>query len=124
MAFFIPLDITRPESIANAVKTIEDRYGRLDILVNNAARLPVTPADQHNPSDISQELLAEYMNINFLAQVAVTQAFLPLLRLRCEARGVAGLPEGRWADGVFLYPLGWSPNGQPMVTGRDLAFLE
>lgn len=82
----IQLDITQPQSIAAAVKKITDEFGYLDILVNNAARLPVTPADQHNPSDISQELLGEYMNINFMAQVAVTQAFLPLMRKSAAGR--------------------------------------
>jgi NAD(P)-dependent dehydrogenase (short-subunit alcohol dehydrogenase family) len=85
-AFFVPLDITRAQSIAAAVKQIEDRFGWLDVLVNNAARLPITPEDQHNPSDISRELLAEYMNINFMAQVAVTQAFLPLIKLSAAGR--------------------------------------
>jgi NAD(P)-dependent dehydrogenase (short-subunit alcohol dehydrogenase family) len=85
-AHCIALDITQSASIAAAVQQIKDQFGRLDILVNNAARLPVTLADQHNPSDISQELLGEYMNINFMAQVAVTQAFLPLIRLSISGR--------------------------------------
>jgi NAD(P)-dependent dehydrogenase (short-subunit alcohol dehydrogenase family) len=85
-AHFVQLDITKSESITAAVKQVNDQFGRLDILVNNAARLPITPADQHNPSDISQELLGQYMNINFMAQVAVTQTFLPLIRLSTAGR--------------------------------------
>lgn len=84
-AFTINLDITKPDSIALAVKTVENRFGCLDVLVNNAARLP-TPADKDTPSTISGELLAEFVNINFLAQVAVTQAFLPLIRLSRAGR--------------------------------------
>jgi NAD(P)-dependent dehydrogenase (short-subunit alcohol dehydrogenase family) len=68
-AYFVSLDITEAESIAAAVKRVEDQFGRLDVLINNAARLPVKPEDQHNPSDISRNLLGEYMNINFMAQV-------------------------------------------------------
>jgi NAD(P)-dependent dehydrogenase (short-subunit alcohol dehydrogenase family) len=85
-AHFVQLDITKSESITAAVKQVNDQFGRLNILVNNAARLPITPADQHNPSDISQELLGQYMNINFMAQVAVTQTFLPLIRLSTAGR--------------------------------------
>jgi NAD(P)-dependent dehydrogenase (short-subunit alcohol dehydrogenase family) len=85
-AYFVSLDITEAESIAAAVKRVEDQFGRLDVLINNAARLPVKPEDQHNPSDISRNLLGEYMNINFMAQVAVTNAFLPLIRLSAAGR--------------------------------------
>jgi NAD(P)-dependent dehydrogenase (short-subunit alcohol dehydrogenase family) len=84
-AYTITLDITKPDSIALAVKTVESRFGCLDVLVNNAARLP-TSADKDTPSTISGELLAEFVNINFLAQVAVTQAFLPLIRLSRAGR--------------------------------------
>src|SRR6202166_4217609 len=35
-AFFIELDVTKPETIVKAAQTIRTRYGRLDILVNNA----------------------------------------------------------------------------------------
>jgi NAD(P)-dependent dehydrogenase (short-subunit alcohol dehydrogenase family) len=31
------LDVTAPESVAGAVAAVQDRYGRLDVLVNNAA---------------------------------------------------------------------------------------
>jgi len=86
VAHFIPLDITKAESIAAAVNQVKNQFGWLDVLVNNAARLPVKPEDQHNPSDISQELLAEYMDVNFMAPVAVTQAFLPLIRLSAAGR--------------------------------------
>jgi NAD(P)-dependent dehydrogenase (short-subunit alcohol dehydrogenase family) len=85
-AYFVSLDITEAESIAAAVKRVEDQFGCLDVLINNAARLPVKPEDQHNPSDISRNLLGEYMNINFMAQVAVTNAFLPLIRLSAAGR--------------------------------------
>jgi len=78
-AYAVTLDITKSDSISLAVKTVETRFGRLDILVNNAARLP-TANDKDTPSTISGELLAEFINTNFLAQVAVTQAFLPLIR--------------------------------------------
>jgi NAD(P)-dependent dehydrogenase (short-subunit alcohol dehydrogenase family) len=84
-AYGVPLDITKPDSIAFAVQTVETRFGRLDVLVNNAARLP-TSTDMDTPSTITGELLAEFININFLAQVAVTQAFLPLIMLSRAGR--------------------------------------
>jgi hypothetical protein len=35
-AYFIELDVTKPETIAKAAQTVRTRCGRLDILVNNA----------------------------------------------------------------------------------------
>ncbi len=32
----LTLDVTSDESIAAAAKTVQERYGRLDVLVNNA----------------------------------------------------------------------------------------
>jgi len=79
-AHFIKLDITKQADITTALDLIGREFGYLDVLVNNAGRLPVTPADQNNPSDISQESLEGFMQTDFFAHVAVTQAFLPLLR--------------------------------------------
>jgi len=82
---FLSLDITKSESIASAVQIVTERFGRLDILVNNAAVVP-RGADQQAPSTIAPQLLAEHININFLAQVEVTQAFLPLIKLSKSGR--------------------------------------
>ncbi|WP_158797982.1 SDR family oxidoreductase [Pedobacter sp. L105] len=80
---FVQLDILQQESIRNAAALVEEQFGRLDILVNNAARLPnrkEAESQKFLPSDISAELLYGYINTNFMAQVAVTQAFLPLIK--------------------------------------------
>ena len=78
-ALFILLDITDPSSISNAVQLVTEKFGYLDILVNNAARLPKA-TDDGTPSQVSQNLLQEFIGTNFLAQVNVTQSFLPLIR--------------------------------------------
>ena len=36
---FLPLDVDSEESIRTAKETVEKKYGRLDILINNAAVL-------------------------------------------------------------------------------------
>ena len=42
-AHFVRLDVTDPEDWSAAVRTAEDRFGRLDILVNNAGVVRVAP---------------------------------------------------------------------------------
>jgi NAD(P)-dependent dehydrogenase (short-subunit alcohol dehydrogenase family) len=64
---------------------IEENYGRLDILVNNAA-VEKEGVDFGNPdgfnttSTVSQEALQETFDINFFSVVALTQTLLPLIR--------------------------------------------
>ena len=75
-AHFIPLDITDHASIAGAAAYVTEKFGHLDVLVNNAA---IQSMEGQRPSEITPALLQELMQTNFMSQVAVTQAFLPLL---------------------------------------------
>jgi NAD(P)-dependent dehydrogenase (short-subunit alcohol dehydrogenase family) len=84
-ALFILLDITKTNSIDKAVRIVTEKFGYLDILVNNAARLPKA-TDSGLPSQVSQELLLEFMETNFIAQVNVTQSFLPLIKQSAAGR--------------------------------------
>jgi NAD(P)-dependent dehydrogenase (short-subunit alcohol dehydrogenase family) len=52
-AHTIPMDVTRPAEIRSAVEQIDSRFGRLDVLINNAGieiavRLATT--DPHGPT--------------------------------------------------------------------------
>jgi len=71
----IVLDTTDDTSLARAAKDVAERFGRLDILVNNAAIASGSaPASQQTVAAM-RELFAT----NVFGVVAVTQAFLPLL---------------------------------------------
>jgi NAD(P)-dependent dehydrogenase (short-subunit alcohol dehydrogenase family) len=78
----LPLDVTSDESVAAAVKEVESRYGRLDVLVNNAGIIgpPVAALDTG-----AEELLACYAT-NVFGPVRMTRAFLPLLRRSAAPR--------------------------------------
>ena len=69
----LELDITSDESIANAVKTIESKYGRLDVLFNNAGISNAGGKPQR------EEWIAIF-NVNVISTFTVTEAFVPLLR--------------------------------------------
>jgi len=75
-AHAIVLDVTDPASIAAAAARIENDYGRLDVLVNNAGiALDKVPASQ-----IDMESLRQTYETNVFGVFAVTQAMLPLLK--------------------------------------------
>jgi NAD(P)-dependent dehydrogenase (short-subunit alcohol dehydrogenase family) len=78
------LDVTSDESVADAAKRVEQRHGRLDVLVNNAGVMGnrVAALDT-GPED----LLATY-ETNVFGPVRTTRAFLPLLRRSAHPRVV------------------------------------
>jgi NAD(P)-dependent dehydrogenase (short-subunit alcohol dehydrogenase family) len=93
-AIAIQIDVTDAESVKAAVSTIEKDFGRLDLLVNNAA---ISHAGK--PGRTLEEIMAaqkasvasiDEMRIvwetNVFGVLAVTQAFLPLLRKAPAAR--------------------------------------
>ncbi|HBK47378.1 MAG TPA: short-chain dehydrogenase [Xanthomonadaceae bacterium] len=74
----IQLDVVDDISIAAAVGTVEQRHGRLDILVNNAGIM--IDDMTRKPSEQTLETWRRTFDTNLFAVVAVTRAFLPLLR--------------------------------------------
>ncbi|MDF2825986.1 MAG: putative short chain dehydrogenase [Mycobacterium sp.] len=78
----ITLDVTDDAGIAAAATYVTDTYGRLDILINNAAIV----GDGLPASEVSRESLLETLNTNVAGVAAVTNAFLPLLRVSGQPR--------------------------------------
>ena len=73
----VQLDVEDEASIARAVQDVVDRLGGrgLDALVNNAGIGKVFPIEH-----LSLEALREIYEVNLFGQIAVMQAFLPLVR--------------------------------------------
>jgi NAD(P)-dependent dehydrogenase (short-subunit alcohol dehydrogenase family) len=74
---FVRLDVTERETIEEAASFIGETFGRLDGLVNNAG---ITAARGKPPSDYPLDELRAVFDVNVFGVVAVTNAFLPLLR--------------------------------------------
>jgi NAD(P)-dependent dehydrogenase (short-subunit alcohol dehydrogenase family) len=74
----LTLDVTQLESIAAAASDLMRKYGHLDILINNAG-IRIEEYGKH-PSEQSLQHWRDTFDTNFFGVVAVTQAFLPLLR--------------------------------------------
>ncbi|SNQ46122.1 Dehydrogenase [Frankia canadensis] len=76
-SFGVPLDVTDDASVAGAATLVEERAGRLDVLVNNAG---VTGGGQQMPSMIDLDIVRTAVETNVLGTIRVTNALLPLLR--------------------------------------------
>ncbi|MGN6279904.1 MAG: SDR family NAD(P)-dependent oxidoreductase [Sphingomonas sp.] len=85
-ATIAPLDLTETDSIARLATAVSERWGKLDALVLNAARLGTLAA----VPAIDQRELAQVLTLNVSAQAALLAAFDPLLR-KAAAGKVIGL---------------------------------
>ncbi|WP_280251740.1 SDR family oxidoreductase [Nocardia abscessus] len=84
-AHAVTLDVTDRTTIAEAAKQIEQRFGHLDVLINNAGITgsgQVSPQDAYDqvPSTVDLDLVREVFETNVFGVIAVTNAMLPLLR--------------------------------------------
>lgn len=75
-AKWIELDVTKQETIDNAAQQVSNDYGRLDILINNAA----VHLEGESPSQTMMNKMRDTFEINFFGPFSVTKAFVPLLR--------------------------------------------
>jgi NAD(P)-dependent dehydrogenase (short-subunit alcohol dehydrogenase family) len=79
----LQFDITKAADAKAAYDYFNSKYGRIDILVNNAGiaggSFPGT-GPEHSASEVPMELLRKIFETNFFAQVALTDALLPLIK--------------------------------------------
>jgi len=74
-------DITKPEQVADIVRVVNERYGPIEVLVNNAGTITVGPMDVMTLADYE-----EAMNLHFWAPLRMTLAVLPDMQQRGEGR--------------------------------------
>ncbi|HET9074337.1 MAG TPA: SDR family NAD(P)-dependent oxidoreductase, partial [Solirubrobacteraceae bacterium] len=77
-------DLTDPEAPARIAAHLQERYGRLTLLVNNAGARWSQPFSAGGYANVAQT-----MAINFDAHVRLTEALLPLLRAAAAPAGAA-----------------------------------
>jgi NAD(P)-dependent dehydrogenase (short-subunit alcohol dehydrogenase family) len=82
-AFPVPLDVTDGASVAAAARLIEERAGRLDVLVNNAG---VTGGMPQQPTTVDIGAVRTAVEVNVIGAIRVTNAMLPLLRRSSSPR--------------------------------------
>lgn len=77
-ARFVHLDVTSSSSITDAARAIERDFGRLDVLVNNAAVM--FHGEDGLASTTSMRIFRETFDVNLFGMIETTQAMLPLIR--------------------------------------------
>src|SRR5881398_1668898 len=75
----VKLDVTRPEDAVAAVAAAVERFGRIDVLVNNAGNFYAGFFEELSPDDFRAQI-----ETNLFGPVNVTRAVLPVMRAqRC-----------------------------------------
>jgi NAD(P)-dependent dehydrogenase (short-subunit alcohol dehydrogenase family) len=115
-AYALQLDVTDQASITAAAERVRNEFGRLDVLVQNAAisntrKLPGESVEAYaktiRPSNVPLDEMRAVWDTNVFGVLAVYQAMLPLLREAPHARivnvssGVGSLV--RNSDPAFAY---------------------
>jgi NAD(P)-dependent dehydrogenase (short-subunit alcohol dehydrogenase family) len=77
----VKLDVTRPEEAKAAVAAAVNRFGRIDVLVNNAGNFYAGFFEELSPDDFRAQI-----ETNLFGPVNVTRAVLPIMR--AQRRGL------------------------------------
>ena len=93
-AEFVLLDVDNAQTHESAAKYVEEHYGKLDVLVNNAGiSLEDTTGAAPQASETSQDIFRRTFDTNFFNTIAVTQKFIPLIK-KSDAGRIVFLSSG------------------------------
>jgi NAD(P)-dependent dehydrogenase (short-subunit alcohol dehydrogenase family) len=71
----VKLDVTRPSDAEVAARAAVERFGRIDVLVNNAANFHAGFFEELNPEEVQRQLAT-----SLIGPMNVTRAILPVMR--------------------------------------------
>jgi len=71
----VAMDVGNQDDVARALKTVSERFGRIDIVVNNAAIDITAPLDEIAPADFER-----VVRTNLMGPVNVTRAVMPYMK--------------------------------------------
>lgn len=103
-AIGLSLDLSNDESIKDLVKEVYDRYGKIDILVNNA----VDRRNMVSLQDATREKLQASADTNLQGQLLLSQAVLEYM-IPAESGSIINISSIRGLDCPHFpfYPEGW-----------------
>ena len=110
----VKLDVTNPADATAAIAAAVDRFGRIDVLVNNAGNFYAGFFEEISPEDFRAQI-----ETTMFGPINVTRAALPVLRaqrsgLLVTISSTAGIAGGEYAASKFGVE-GWAESLAPEV---------
>ena len=114
----VTLDVTKPEDAAAAVRAAVERFGRIDVLVNNAANFYAGFFEELTPEQMDRQL-----RTSLYGPMNVTRAVLPVMRRQrsghvitiSSSAGLAGFEFGTAYAASKFGIEGWMESLRPEV---------
>lgn len=103
---FIKLDISDSQHIENVKAYMENEFGKLDILVNNAAVFLDSAWFGNNVEIVPMKTLRDTFDINYFGTVELTQTLLPLIK-KSDAGRIVNISSVSGSFGVHLDESHW-----------------
>jgi len=103
---FIKLDISNSDDIENTKNFIENQFGKLDILINNAAVFLDNAWFGNNTETVPLKTLRDTFDINYFGTVELTQSLLPAIR-KSEAGRIVNISSLSGSFGIHLDETHW-----------------
>ncbi len=76
-AIAVRCDITDTEAVNSAIKTVMDKFGRIDILINNAGTGAVAPAEDITDDQFNNEINIDLFGSFRMARAVAKQTMIP-----------------------------------------------
>ena len=125
----VPLDLTKDETIVDAVNTVLDKEGRIDVLINNAGYGSYGSVEEVPIVEAKRQF-----EVNIFGLARITQLVLPTMRKQKSGRivnissmgGKMYTPFGAWYHATKYALEGWSDCLRIEVApfGIDVAIVE
>lgn len=125
----VPLDLTKDETIVDAVNTVLEKEGRIDVLINNAGY-----GSYGSVEEVPIEEAKRQFEVNIFGLARITQLVLPTMRKQKSGRivnissmgGKMYTPFGAWYHATKYALEGWSDCLRIEVKqfGIDVAIVE
>jgi len=102
---FVQMDITNEESVRGACNNVKSVFGKLDVLINNAA---ILLKDDHSLLKDDLSIIRQTVDSNSFAQLMVSRIFLPVMssggRIIMTSSGGGSMtdPVGGWSPAYCI----------------------